>query len=74
MRPQTQRRIDALHAEIERLIDMEKRYHVGKFPNENSLWRYVNETRLAMYRHCPNDRAQMVEAVAVFPAVGRPAA
>lgn len=70
MRPQTLHKIDACHAEIERLIKMELAYVLRTDPPRNNLWRSVREAQLAMHRLCPNDRAQMVEATASFATLG----
>lgn len=67
MRKTTQRKIDALHAQIAELIEREKRYHDRKNPGENSLWRHVSHTKIEMAAYSPGHRANMVEAVAAFP-------
>jgi hypothetical protein len=68
MRQTTQRKIDALHAQIAELIDAEKRHHDKSHAGENDLWRHVAHTRLEMARHCPGDRENMRYAVAAFQA------
>ena len=66
MRPATQRKIDALHAQISRLIELEKRYHDKMNPEQNTLWRSISHTKIEMAKHCPEHRANMIEAVASF--------
>jgi hypothetical protein len=64
MRPTTQRKIDALHAQIAELIAAEKRHHDKTHEGENALWRQVAHARLDMARHCPDDRENMRRVVA----------
>lgn len=56
MRPQTQRRIDALHAEIERLVQMEKNYRRRKNPGLNDLLRGIEEARIEVASWNPRMR------------------
>lgn len=69
MRNATAKRIDALHDEINRLIEMEKKYHAKKNPEENEFLRSVRETKFEYYRHPPQMRESMVYAAATFPKV-----
>lgn len=71
MRATTQRKIDALHAQIAELIEREKRYRDRKNPDENSLWRTVAHAKIDMARHCPDHRANMREATALLPSMHR---
>lgn len=67
MRPQTQRRIDALHAEIARLVEMEKKYSRKKEPELNHLWRQVADTKIEVAAWSPNLKASMGVATLSFP-------
>jgi hypothetical protein len=60
MRPQTQRRIDALHAEIERLVQMEKDYHRRKQPGMSQLHRDIEEARIDVAAWSPRMRRNCV--------------
>lgn len=64
MRPATLRKIDALHAQINNLIEREKRYYDKQHPDDNELWRHVAHTKIELARHCRQYRAAMVESVA----------
>lgn len=46
MRPFMQRKIDALHAEIERLVAVEKAWHDKHHPDENKMWRQVEHAAI----------------------------
>lgn len=66
MRPKTQRKIDALHAQIAKLITLEKLYHDSTHLGENKLWNHVAHTRIGRARFSPGDREQMRYAVAAL--------
>lgn len=66
MRPATQRKIDALHAQISRLIELEKRYHDKMNPEQNTFGAQYHNIKIEMAKHCPEHRANMIEAVASF--------
>lgn len=70
MRDQTLDKIDNLHTRIKELIDAEKHHHDSRHPKDNWLLRQIAHTRIEMYRLCPGDRANMVEASARFPVIG----
>lgn len=61
MRSQTMDEIESLHAKIASLIEEEKRHHDAANPNENSLWRHINHTRIEFAAHSPSYRAAMQE-------------
>lgn len=56
MRPFMQRKIDAMHAEIERLVAVEKAWHDKKNPDENKMWRHVSHARIEVAAWTPRMR------------------
>jgi hypothetical protein len=58
MRAFMQKRIDALHAEIERLVQIEKAWHRKHHPDDNTLWRHVAETKIEVEAWPPKRREQ----------------
>lgn len=56
MRAATQRRIDALHVEIARLVKMEQAYHDKKHPDDNKLWRNVAHAQIEVAAWPPGMR------------------
>lgn len=67
MRPQTQKRIDALHAEIASLVQMEKDYMQRKQPLDSGLSRQVREAGIDVRAWPPRMREQSRYATATFP-------
>lgn len=67
MRPSTLKKIDALHAQIDALIEREKAHHDRLHPDDNDLWRSVAHAKLERARYNPKHRALMIEAMARFP-------
>lgn len=70
MRAQTQRRIDALHAEIARLVEMEKAYVRRTEPELTDLLLSVRENSISVAAWSPTMRANSVIATATFPKLG----
>ena len=64
MRPKTLRKIDELHAQIEDLIQQEKRYRDAMMQDESDLWRGVAHARIEIARYCPMHRALRGESTA----------
>lgn len=64
IRPQTLRKIDALHEEIEVLLKKEKLYYDKQNPNEGSLFRSVAHAKIDVARYCPMHRQLMSYATA----------
>jgi hypothetical protein len=56
MRSFVQKRIDALHAEIARLVKLEKDYHDRKHPEDNSMWRHVAHAQIEVAAWPPERR------------------
>lgn len=56
MRPFMQKRIDSLHDEIARLIEVEKKWERKHNPQSNDLWRHVQDTRNEWFAHSPKWR------------------
>lgn len=70
MRKSIRRRIDFLHAEIQRLIEWEKEAYLRENPDtdgRSSLLRQIEFTKMEQYRLCPQDRDNMHYAAATFP-------
>ena len=57
MRPQTERKIEALHQEIARLITLEKRHHDRTHPRESWVQKAINHTRIEYMAESPVHRA-----------------
>lgn len=60
MRKATQKKIDSLHAEIARLIQMEKDYWDRKNPDANSLYQQIAHTQIEFGRHSPEIKSTFV--------------
>lgn len=69
MRAATRAKIDACHAEIERLVEMEKAHHDRTHPGENDLIKSINHCKIEFTAHSPQTRAASVMAVASFPRI-----
>lgn len=67
MRPETQALIDALHAQIDALVEEEKLYHDGKHAGEGDLHRQIAHTHIEHCARSPKDRSLMYWASARFP-------
>jgi hypothetical protein len=72
MRPETQRAIDALHAQIAALVEAEKAHHDAKHQGENWIFRQKAHTGIELAALPPQQREQMRYATASFPRVGKP--
>lgn len=62
MRKETQRKIDALHAEIKALVEAEKAHHDVKTPNANRVLRHIAHNRIDLAGRSPEDRSAMCVA------------
>lgn len=56
MRSMIQRRIEALHVEIARLIEVEKRWQHKRQPASNDFIRHINDARVEIFRYPPDLR------------------
>lgn len=56
MRPQTEKRIEALHAEIARLIEMEKAWEQRTRPQANEFLQHIADTKNEWLRYPPDLR------------------
>jgi len=70
IRPETQARVDELHARIGKLLAREKAYYDKQHPDDNELWRSIAHTRIDFAAYSPGHRSQMAWATASFPTVG----
>lgn len=74
MRATTRAKIDACHAEIARLIEMEKAHHDETHPDENEFIKSINHCKIEYVANSPEHRAMMFEATASFPRITQPEA
>jgi len=54
-----QKRIDALHKEIARLIEVEKKWEHKNNPQANDFLQHINDTRNEWFAHSPQWRDRM---------------
>jgi len=67
MRQSTQKKIDALHKEIEILIREEKEYYDRMNPDQNNLLRTIAHTKIEFQANSPTVKRNARYATASFP-------
>lgn len=67
MRAATRRKIDACHAEIARLVEMEKAHHDRTHPGEAGFLRHINHCKIEFAAESPQHRDLMEATLTIHP-------
>lgn len=68
MRESTRKKIDALHAEIQKLIEAEKAHYDKKNPDQRDFIQMIAHTKIEFHQHTPLYRRLAAEQSAYYAA------